>query len=102
MAGLVIKDLMGGDFAVHLVNDDMWQQILAVKSELSATGRYDDAGFAKVVAWLMDEGEPAAPELGCPAQREGFIVQTWYCQAPIIEPARIVDNIDGIVFLPAY
>jgi len=102
MAGLVIVDLQGGDYAVKLVNDDMWQQILAVKSELSATGRYDDAGFARIVAWLVDEGEPAAPAHGCPAQREGFVVERWLCQWFVVKPTRIQDNIDGIVFVPAY
>jgi len=64
--------------------------------------------FAEVVGWLTcpspgSETEDIRPSVdGCPEEREGFVVHAWYCQAPVIEPARIVDNIDGIVFLPAY
>lgn len=106
MAGLVIKDLMGGDFAVSLVSDDMWQQILQVP-ELIGEGPNYAWRFAEVVGWIthpdVAEAEGWRPSVdGCPEAREGFVVQTWYCQAPVIEPTKIQDNIDGIVFLPAY
>jgi hypothetical protein len=105
MAGLVVKDLMGGDFAVSLVSDDMWLQILKVP-ELIGEGPNYAWRFAEVVGWITapEDADPGwRPSVdGCPEEREGFVCKTWYCQAPVIEPAKIVDNIDGIVFLPAY
>jgi hypothetical protein len=29
-------------------------------------------------------------------------VKTWYCQTLVVKPAHAQDNIDGIVFVPAY
>ena len=102
MAGLVIQDLSGGDFAVSLVNDDMWCQIQKVPDLIGEGDQYAWC-FSEVVGWLVcKDSEVPRPRVdGCPEQREGFVVDCWYCQAPVIEKVRIVDNIDGIVFLPA-
>jgi hypothetical protein len=50
MAGLVIQDLQGGDFAVSLVSDELWSQIRAVSKSLNDSGRWSDCGFAEIVA----------------------------------------------------
>lgn len=105
MAGLVIKDLQGGDFAVQLVNDDMWQQILAVSESLNSSGQWSDSGFSRIVDWLVSEAKEAAPPVdlpGCPRQREGIVVERWRCQWFVAKFTSIQDDIDGIVFVPAY
>lgn len=64
--------------------------------------------FSRIVDWLVSEAEEAAPPIdstrmpGCPRQREGFVIERWRCQWWVAKPTRIQDNIDGIVFVPAY
>ena len=89
MAGLVIKDLMGGDFAVSLVSDDMWCQIQKVPDLIGEGDNYAWR-FAEVVGWLTHP-EPRTPDAamrpnvaGCPEEREGFVIRIWHCQAPVM------------------
>lgn len=103
MAGLVIKDLMGGDFAVTLVSD----QIREVPALIGEGERYAWR-FAEVVGWLVcEDPECDRPDYvkGCPEARRGTVIKTWHCQSPVIEPVDPVQlalPISGMVFLPAY
>lgn len=49
MAGLVIKDLAGGDFMVSLVSDDLWNQIQEVSSSLEEDSDYSEKFFRNYI-----------------------------------------------------
>ena len=107
MAGIVVSDLNGGDYVVALVDDAMWAQIQFLPEKVEAyikklgSGDYATV-FAWWVGWLVvddkDEEEPCPKPEGCP-DREGSLVSTWYCQAPVIEPMGFNLPILGMVFL---
>lgn len=99
MAALVITDLSGGDYSVALVGDALWQQILAVREEIGKVEPYDAEKFRKWAAYLAcDAPEVERPDDGCP-ERDGLVVETWYCQAPVVEFAEFNRKITGILFL---
>lgn len=107
MGGLVISDMDGGDFAVKLLDDRAWNQVARIPDLVEAYaeehGRSYSDVFGTWVAWLAfddsDEEDKCPKPAGCP-EREGRIVETWYCQAPVIERVTIGEDIGGIVFLP--
>jgi len=107
MAGLVISNMYGGEYAVKLLDDQAWNQIAGIPDLVQAyaekTGKSYANVFGRWVGWLAfddSEEEDKCPQPdGCPA-KVGRILNTWYCQAPVIEPTEIVEDIGGIVFLP--
>lgn len=103
MAGLVIKDLMGGDLAVALVSDKLWDQIREVPALIGEGERYAWR-FAEVVGWLVcEDPECDRPDhvKGCPEARRGHVVKVWHCQSPVIEPCDLSLPISGMVYLLA-
>lgn len=106
MAGLVIIDLNGGDYAVALADDALWAQIQSIPNKVEAYAKEHGDRYAEVftrwVGWLVvnnsDEEEPCAQPDGCP-DRGGSVVKTWYCQSPVIEKTNFNVPIFGIVFV---
>jgi hypothetical protein len=107
MAGIVVDDLNGGDFAVKLVDDALWAQIQRIPEKVEKycsehEQRYYGQVFTEWVGWLAlddsDEEEPC-PKPDCCPDREGKTLKTWYCQAPVIEDVDIDVRVFGIVFL---
>lgn len=107
MAGLVISELGGGDYAVALVDDAMWAQIQRIPDKVEAYCQehpewYYGQVFPQWVGWIVvddkDEEEPCPKPDGCP-DREGTLVKTWYCQSPVIEPMEFCVPIFGMVFI---
>jgi hypothetical protein len=94
MAALVITDNDGGDYVVALVGDTLWRQILAIRD----VQPYDAVKFRSWVGFLAcGDPEVYRPE-GCP-ERDGLVLDTWYCQAPVVEEAEIGHKINGLLFL---
>lgn len=90
--GLVVEDLSGGDYVIHLVSSELWQQIQGLR----ATKTYTT--FAEHVGWLCCTDPDVDRPKGAP-DREGTICRTWHAQRGVIEPVDIVDNLAGILFL---
>jgi len=93
MAALVITDNDGGDYTVALVGDALWRQIRAIRDDLDDTEK-----FRSWAAYLACEDPEVERPEGCP-EREGMVIDTWYCQAPVIEETLISHKINGLLFL---
>lgn len=98
MAALVITDLSGGDYAVALVGDALWHQVLVLRKEISKVEPYDAEKFCKWVGYLVCEDPEVERPEGCP-ERDGMVINTWYCQAPVVEAVDFDRKITGILFL---
>ncbi len=93
MPGLVIMDLNGGDAAICVVDDALWDQIVKINNDVGDLDKvYNDIG------WLICNQSDTDRHDGAP-DREGNILNTYYTQTWSIEIVNIT-SIRGILMLP--
>jgi hypothetical protein len=100
--GIVMFDLSGGDFAVHFVNRERWEQIRETHAAIDESESRWENRFNEIVGWLTcdDETEINAPT-DAPVRR-GSLLKTIYTQTFVIESVNggVEGRLLGVLTLP--
>lgn len=98
MPGLVMIDLMGGDYTFVVVSDMRWFQIAALDpTEMPGDDDQErNAAWREAVMWLTEENPEADRPAHVPAPA-GEVIKTYYTQDGVLEPAGIQGPIRGIL-----
>ncbi len=97
MAGIVMVDLMGGDYMYAIVDDKRWEQIAALRAEDMPgydTSKKNDAW--RQVAMYLASDDNSSPPPGAP-KRVGRVYQTLWTQSGVIEPVDYEGPIIGFL-----
>ena len=99
MPGLVMLDLMGGDYTFVVVDDPLWAQISALDpADMPGDDEAEkDEAWHEAVLWLTDE-KPAERPAHVPMPA-GRVLVTYCTQSGVPEPAGIQGPIWGIMSL---
>ncbi len=99
MCAIVVQDLTGGDYAINVVDDELWQQIKSLPSRQSEE-------WIEMVEWLIcddpdiERSYDAEAKLGCrEIERQGKTTQVVYAQRFDIELFDNVKDVSGVLFL---
>lgn len=93
-------DLSGGDFAVHFVDSERWEQIREFHAAIDESeSRWEDR-FNEIVGWLTSDDETDAPTDAPP--RRGSLLKTIYTQTFVIESVNggVEGRLLGVLTLP--
>jgi hypothetical protein len=89
--GVVVFDNYGGDYSVHVVDEQRWNQIQSLP--------FSGQAYCQAVGWLTsDLREETDPPNDAPV-RVGSCLKEYFCQHYVIEPTDVIGAMLGILFL---
>lgn len=98
--GIVVFDLNGGDAAYHFVDQERWEQVVAVHNagDDGASGWADQA--CEVAGWLTSDGSPETDRPEGAPDRKGALLKTCFTQTFVVEQVGLQGELLGILTFP--